>query len=131
MARVAQPSAGVLDPLPTIEKRVTFQHFNTRDRNLAMLAPHNCDARIANSDVAYGCAALAKWGTRPFVKFAQDNTYNIYYDDGVNGDDTNEGNRDNGTSGNTQQRREHAERAARRGVECRSASSKRRSRGEP
>jgi hypothetical protein len=120
VARIAQPSV-TLQPLGT--KRVTFQHFNTNDHNLAMLAPHNCDATIADSvewppdlifDVAYGCAALAKWGTRPFIQFAQKNTHDIYYYQGNNGDDANVGNRDDGKGIPLQQTSGRAERAARR-----------------
>lgn len=95
VARVAQPDVG-LQPLGT--KRVIFQHFNTNDRVLARSAPHNCDATIPDSDewppdlifdVAYGCAALAKWGTRSFIDFARGKTHEIYYDDGGNKDDGN------------------------------------------
>jgi len=118
---VAQPG---VQPQPFGTKRVTFQHFTTNDCNLAMLAPHNCDATIANSDewppdlifdVAYGCAALDKWGTRLFIQFAQKNTYGIYYNDGANGDDANGGDGDDRNPYNPpQHRKECAERAARR-----------------
>ena len=114
--RVAQPDVN-LQPLGT--KRVTFQHFDTNDRVLARSAPHNCDATIADSDewppdlifdVAYGCAALAKWGTRSFIQFAQGATEKIY-----DGDDTNGGNGDDGNPDKPpQQTNELAKRAARR-----------------
>ncbi len=112
---VAQPNVN-LQPLGT--KHITFQHFNTNDSVLARSAPHNCDATIADSDewppdlifdVAYGCAALAKWGTRSFIQFAQGHTYKIYY-----GDNTNGGNRDDGNPDNPlQQTNEHAKCATR------------------
>jgi len=108
LGRVAQPGVH-LQPLGA--KRVTFQHFNTNDRNLATLAPHNCDATIADSDewppdlifdVAYGCATLAKWGTCQFIQFVRKNTlYLSKYDKGVNGDDANGGNGDDGNPDNS------------------------------
>jgi len=116
--RVAQPGTQ-LQPLGT--NRVTFQHFNTNDRILARLAPHNCDATIANSDewpadlifdVAYGCAVVEKWGIPSFVQFVRKTTRDIYYDEGANGDEADGGNRDDGNPHN--QTQERAERAARR-----------------
>ena len=60
------------------ERRLTLQHFNNNDTALAIIGPHNCDARISNSndrewpsdllfDVSYGCAALKQWGDPTFV----------------------------------------------------------------
>jgi hypothetical protein len=86
VARVAQFSADVLDSLSTIRKT---RHF----RKLVI--------------VTLPCCAPHNWSS------PKDNTY---YNDGVKGDDTHGGNRDNGKLGNTQQRKERAERTAKRGA---------------
>ncbi|KAF8960923.1 hypothetical protein BDZ97DRAFT_1940255 [Flammula alnicola] len=88
---VAQPNAEHLGFAiqPSIaNSRLTFQHFSNKDRVVALLAPHNSDARQSDSndwppplifDVAYGCVALKTWGVTEFVQFAQEHTKEIYY----------------------------------------------------
>ena len=66
---VTQPNGDDINFL--VRERLTLQHFKNNDRIVAMVAPHNSDARMSDSaewppdllfDVAYGCAALARWG---------------------------------------------------------------------
>ena len=96
-------------PPPPEQKRLTFQHFNTRDLAVTALAPHNCDARLSDNndwppdvifDAAYGIAALKTWGTKTFLEFIWNSTWDMYHnsedasgDENDRGDDTNEGNR--------------------------------------
>ena len=89
---VMQPNANNLGfiILPSLANyRLTFQHFNTNDPIVILVAPHNSDARpsVSNEwppdlifDIAYGCAALKAWGAGDFVQFMQEHTRNIYYD---------------------------------------------------
>ena len=68
--------------------RLTIQHFNNNDSVTAVVAPHNSDARLLDSnewpppllfDVAYGNAALKTWDVPLFVNLARDRTRDIYY----------------------------------------------------
>ena len=87
-------------------RRLTLQNFLISP---ILVTPHNSDARISDSDlwpppllfdVAYGCAALNTWGVRPFVDFAREHTWSIYYDDKHGNDDRDDENDDeNGNGG--------------------------------
>jgi len=106
---VMQPTANLVGfaVQPSVANiRLTFQHFNTNDPVVAIVAPHNSDARVLDSDewpppiifdVAYGCAAIKAWGVSDFVQFAQECTRHIYYDL----DDEDEHDNDAGGGGDT------------------------------
>ena len=106
---VVQPSAaqvGFVTQPSTAVKRLTLQHFNTRDPLVQTMIPHNSDARQSVGDewppplifdVAYGCAALKTWGVTAFIVLARSHTRDIYYDNGGNSDD--EGGRGGGGGG--------------------------------
>lgn len=92
------PAVGFAIQPSAADSRLTFQHFNNHDVAVALLAPHNSDARQSDSnewppplifDVAYGCAALKTWGVPGFINLARQRTKDIYYDYDDNGDDEN------------------------------------------
>jgi hypothetical protein len=97
---VTQPTAHLLEFAiqPSVaSSRLIFQHFNTNDPLVAIVAPHNSDAKQSDSnewpppiifDVAYGCAVLKTWGVIDFLQFAWKRTRGTYYDF----DDDNENN---------------------------------------
>lgn len=95
--RIQQPNARQIHASSRPEKkRLTFQHFNTKNPTIPIIAPHNCDARLRARadqpldvlfDVAYGVAALKAWGTDTFLEFIRTSTKSTYYD---NGDSSNE-----------------------------------------
>jgi len=126
--RVLQPNANLIhaSSVAPEEKRLTFQHFDTNDPAVMIMAPHNCDAHVPDDaewppdlifDAAYGVAAIEAWGTPAFKQFSQNSTKATYNED--NGGDEN-GRGDNTNGGNGGQRRpaddrnERAERAANR-----------------
>jgi hypothetical protein len=111
---VIQPNAANLGFImqPSVaHSRLTFQHFSNRDPIIALVAPHNSDARRSDSgdwppplifDVAYGCAALNTWGVPAFMDFARTRTRDIYYNDGDNNGDENGDSGGGGPSGDGQ-----------------------------
>ncbi|KAF5381750.1 hypothetical protein D9615_005440 [Tricholomella constricta] len=90
--RLAEKYGIVVIPPSVATRRLTFQDFGSSDCCTAMVAPHNSDGRIADSeewpppllfDVAYGCVALKKWGDSRFVDFARGRTRDVYYENVV------------------------------------------------
>lgn len=90
------PQVGFVTQPSIADKRLTFQHFNTHDLVVQMIAPHNSDARRSVGDewppplifdVAYGCAALKTWGVAAFIVLARNHTQDIYYNNRHNDDD--------------------------------------------
>ena len=132
---VLQPAAHnvgfIVDP-SVANRRLTFQHFDIHDSATALLAPHNSDARLSDSDewppalifdVAYGCAALRTWGEPTFIEDARTHTKHLYYDNGDNNGNKNGDSRGAGPSGDGQggrhsrQKIDRDARAARRAAE--------------
>jgi hypothetical protein len=124
--RVLQPNANLIhvSSVTPEEKRLTFQHFDTNDPVVMIVAPHNCDAHVPDDadwppdlifDAAYGVAVIKAWGTPAFKEFSRNSTKAIYNEDNdgvenVGGDDTNGGN--SGQRQPADGRNKHAERAA-------------------
>jgi hypothetical protein len=105
--RVLQPNANLIhvSSVTPEEKRLTFQHFDTNDPVVMIVAPHNCDAHVPDDadwppdlifDAAYGVAVVKAWGTPAFKEFSRNSTKAIYNEDNngvenVGDDDTNGG----------------------------------------
>jgi hypothetical protein len=89
--RIIQPLQSESFTQPSFTgKRLTFQNFSNDNSVVNLIAPHNSDVRIADSDkwppplifdIAYGCAALNTWGVPAFNDFARTQTRDIYYND--------------------------------------------------
>jgi len=127
---VTQPNGDDINFL--VREPLTLQHFNNNDRVVAMVAPHNSDARISDSaewppdllfDVAYGCATLAWWGDPAFKDLISINNNNGSRNRGRGNTRGRGGNRGRGRGGgrgkgqakaNNQGNRDRVERAAKR-----------------